>query len=93
MRYWPLLLLAMLAACSQATASKIDARTFSINGPVVAGGSDGPDQRLADKICPKGYRIVDHNRFVGGATSLSDRGAHADTENQGASTNWTIRCL
>jgi len=93
MRYWPLLLLAMLAACSQATASKIDARTFSINGPVVAGGSDGPDQRLADKICPKGYRIVDHNSFVGGATSLSDRGAHADTENQGVSTNWTIRCL
>jgi hypothetical protein len=93
MRYWPLFFLAALAGCSQATASKVDARTFSINGPIVPGGSEGPDQRLADKICPKGYRVLDKSSFVGGSTSLTDRGAHADTENPGVSTNWTIRCL
>jgi hypothetical protein len=93
MRYWPLLLLAMLAGCSEATASKVGAGTYSINGPIVAGGSEGPDQRLAQKICPKGFRIIDKTAFVGGATSLSDRGAHADMENPGVSTNWMIRCL
>jgi len=93
MRYWPILVLAALAGCSSATASKVGAQTFSINGPTVPGGSSGPDQRLAEKICPKGYRVLDSSSFVGGATSLSDRGAHADMENPGVSTNWTIRCL
>jgi hypothetical protein len=93
MRYWPLLILAVLAGCSEATASKVDARTFSINGPIVPGGSEGPDTRLAEKICPRGYRVLNSTSLVGGATSLSDRGAHADMENPGISTNWTIRCL
>jgi hypothetical protein len=93
MRYWPLLILAALAGCSAATASKVDSRTFSINGPIVPGGSEGPDARLAEKICPRGYRVVNSTALVGGASSLSDRGAHADMENPGVSTNWTIRCL
>jgi hypothetical protein len=93
MRYWPLLLILALAGCTEATASKVDSHTFSINGPIVAGGSSGPDARLAEKICPKGYRVVNESSFVGGSTSLTDRGAHADTENPGVSTNWTIRCL
>ena len=93
MRYWPILVLAALTGCSSATASKVDAHTFSINGPIVPGGSEGPDQRLADKICPRGYRVMDSTSFQGGSTSLSDRGAHADMENPGVATNWTIRCL
>ena len=93
MRYWPLVLLAVLAGCSQATASKVDTRTFSINGPVVAGGSEAPDRRLAEKICPKGYRVIGSTSLAGGSASLSDRGAHADMENPGVSTNWVIRCL
>jgi hypothetical protein len=93
MRYWPLLILVALAGCSEATASKVDAHTFSINGPIVPGGSNGPDQRLAEKICPKGYRVLNEMSLAGGSASLSDRGAHADTENPGVSTNWTIRCL
>jgi hypothetical protein len=93
MRYWPIFVLAALAGCSSATASKVDTRTFSINGPIVPGGSEGPDARLAEKICPKGYRVINEMSFQGGSTSLSDRGAHADMENPGVATNWTIRCL
>jgi hypothetical protein len=93
MRYWPILILAALTGCSSATASKVDATTFSINGPVVPGGSNGPDARLAERICPKGYRVLNETALAGGSASLSDRGAHADMENPGISTNWTIRCL
>lgn len=93
MRYWPILVLAALTGCSAATASKVDSRTFSINGPIVAGGSEGPDRRLAEKICPKGFRVLSSSSFAGGATSINDRGAHADMENSGVSTNWIIRCL
>jgi hypothetical protein len=93
MRYWPLLLVAALAGCSTATASKVGTNTYSINGPIVPGGSEGPDTRLAEKICPKGYRVLNEVSLAGGSASLSDRGAHADMENPGVSTNWTIKCL
>src|ERR1051325_3827402 len=45
-----------LVACSQSYASRVDDRTFHIEGPEVPGGSDAPNRRLADKLCPRGYR-------------------------------------
>ncbi|HVC53264.1 MAG TPA: hypothetical protein VND87_14690 [Stellaceae bacterium] len=92
MRYWLVLFVAALAGCSQATASKVDAHTFRIQGPALAGGSSGPDRQLAQRICPSGYRVLNEDNFAGGS-GLTDRGAHADMENPGTTTSWTIRCL
>ena len=65
----PLVLLALLAlaspslvACSQSYASRVDDRTFRIEGPEVPGGSDAPNRRLADKLCPRGYRVLEESR-------------------------------
>jgi hypothetical protein len=71
-----------LAACSQSTVSRIDSRTFRIEGPEVPGGSDVPNQRMATKLCPEGYRVLD---------SVSHK---IDPTLSGAlTTYWTIRCL
>jgi hypothetical protein len=92
MRYWLVLSLVILAGCTRATASKVDADTYRVQGPSIVGGSSGPDRELAQQICPKGYRVLNEDSLAGGY-SLSDRGAHADMENAGTSTTWTIRCL
>ncbi|MGH7093639.1 MAG: hypothetical protein ACREFB_08925 [Stellaceae bacterium] len=92
MRYWPILIVAALAGCTRATASKVDANTFRIQGPPLAGGSSGPDRELAQQICPRGYRVLNETNFSGGS-SLTDRGAHADMEDPGTTTSWTVRCL
>ena len=74
--------LAGLAACSpmQSSATKIDDRTFRIEGPGVPGGADAPNRRTAERVCPGGYRVVDSTRFK----------VDPDT---GTFTNWVIRCL
>jgi hypothetical protein len=69
-----------LAACSQSYASRVDDRTYRIEGPEVPGGSDTPNRRLADKLCPHGYRVVEESR------------RKPDTNSQ-IQTFWTIRCL
>jgi hypothetical protein len=70
----------ILNACSHSYASRLDDRTFRIEGPEVPGGSDAPNKRLADQLCPHGYRVLDSTR------------AKADYQSQ-MQTNWTIRCL
>jgi len=70
----------LLAACAKSTASRLDERTFRIEGPEVPGGSDVPNRRLADQICPHGYRVLDS------AQSKFDYQSPP-------STTWTIRCL
>ena len=42
-----------LNACTEAFGSRLDERTFRIEGPEVPGGSDAPNRRLAEKLCPK----------------------------------------
>jgi hypothetical protein len=69
-----------LAACSQSYASRVDDRTFRIEGPEVPGGSDAPNRRLAEKLCPRGFRVVEQTSGK----------SQADAQ---ISTNWTIRCL
>lgn len=93
MRYLILLVSLALVGCSQATASKIGDQTYSIDGPEIPGGSSTPDRRLAEKICPNGYRVLGEESFKGGTGSLADRGANADPETNGTTTNWKIRCL
>ena len=83
----PLLLLAvlLLAACTEATASRVDDRTYRVEGPGIPGGSEGPNRRLANRLCPKGYRVVDSETHKGGP----DR----TTDDQNDMTIWTIRCI
>jgi len=69
-----------LAACSQSVASRIDERTFRVEGPEIPGGSDVPNQRMAAKLCPRGYRVLDESE-------------HRGDFQTGFVTVWTIRCL
>ena len=76
-----LLLVAGLVACTaQSQATKIDDRTYRIEGPGVPGGAEAPNRRLAERVCPGGYRVLDSTRFK------RDVG-------EGTFTNWVIRCL
>jgi hypothetical protein len=82
----PLLALA-LASCSalQASAVKLDDRTFRVEGPGVPGGAEAPNRRTAERVCPGGYRVLDSLRSKLGS---GDGGGDATV-----STIWTIRCL
>src|SRR3954465_3360046 len=70
----PLLLLTvlLLAACTEATASRGGERTFRTEGPGVPGGSEGPNRRLASRVCPKGYRVLDSETHKGGPDRATD---------------------
>jgi hypothetical protein len=71
-----------LAACTamQSSATKVDDRTYKIEGPGVPGGAEAPNRRTASRICPGGYRVLDSANFK------RDVG-------EGTYTNWVIRCL
>jgi hypothetical protein len=84
-----LFLLATLAfaACSQeSSVSKLDSRTYVIESAGVPGGAEAPNRRLAERVCPGGYRILDKTQHQ----NTPDRAREA-----WGSTfiNWTIRCL
>lgn len=85
MRLVLLLAILALAGCTQATASRIDNRTFLINGPGIPGGSTVPNQRLAAHICPGGYRVLN-------SVEMRNTPDGASME-PGIFTNWKIRCL
>ena len=80
-----LLILPLLAACTEATASRVDERTFRVEGPPMAINSDGPNKRLATRICPKGYRVLDSETHKGGLDRATDEDLPM--------TIWTIRCI
>jgi hypothetical protein len=81
-----LLVPAALASCSplQSSATKIDDRTFRVEGPGVPGGAEAPNRRTAERVCPGGYRVLD---------SLRSKEGCADGCSGAVSTIWTIRCL
>ena len=81
-----LLMPAGLASCTalQASATKVDDRTFKIEGPGVPGGAEAPNRRTAQRVCPGGYRVLDSTRSKEGCTD-GCIGAIATT--------WVIRCL
>jgi hypothetical protein len=80
-----LLCLLPLAACTESSASRIDDRTFRIEDPGVSGGSEAPNRRLANRLCPKGYRLIDSESHKGGPDRVTD--------DQNTTTIWTIRCI
>ena len=69
-----------VTACTEAFGSRLDERTFRIEGPEVPGGSEAPNRRLAEKLCPKGYRVLEESRTK-------------SEPNSGIGTTWTVRCL
>lgn len=80
-----LAMLPLLAACTQAAATRLDARTFRIDGPGIAGGSAAPNRRLARQLCPGGYRLLSQEQRRHTPDDASDE--------PGTFTNWTIRCI
>ena len=79
------LVLLALAACTESSVSRIDSRTFSIESAGIPGGSDAPNRRLAERVCPGGDRVVDQTVH----RNTPDRAR----DEPGVFTNWTIRCL
>ena len=77
--------LLILAGCSEAFTTKVDSRTYAIEGPGGPAGRAGRNQREAQRLCPKGYRVLNEEVH----RDTTDR---ANDEN-GIFTNWTIRCL
>jgi hypothetical protein len=76
-----------LAACTQqGTAIRIDERTFHITGPGMPGGSDAPNRRIAERLCPKGYRVLDSIERKNSPDGLQDQIGRTFTD-------WTVRCL
>ena len=76
---------AALACCTaNSFATKIDDRTFRIEGPGVPGGVEAPNRRMAERVCPGGYRVLDSTRHKEGGLDGSDAAI---------STDWVIRCL
>jgi hypothetical protein len=75
----------LLTACTEASASRVDERTFRIEGPSMGIISDAPNRRLATRLCPKGYRVIDSESHKGGPERATD--------DQDVMTVWTIRCI
>lgn len=75
----------LLAACTEATASRVDERTFKIQGPELGVASDAPNQRLANRLCPRGYRVLESVSHKGGPDRVID--------STDIMTVWTIRCI
>ncbi len=91
MRCWlPLSLIAVfLAGCggpTQADATRIGERMFRIESPPIPGGAIGPNQRLAQQLCPGGYRLLNDQAHKGGL----DRAIY---DEQNTTTVWVIKCL
>ena len=77
-----------LAACAgnDAQMTRIDARTFKIESPEIPGGSAAPNRRLAQQLCPNGYRLLNGDAHKGGP----DRAIY---DQQNTTTIWFVRCL
>jgi hypothetical protein len=86
MRALAILGLLLLVGCTESTASRVDERTYKIEGPPCGSCGDGPNARVAQRIChDKGYYVVDSDTHKGGA----DRA----TDSTDPMTVWTIRCI
>jgi hypothetical protein len=78
-------MLLALAGCAEATANRIGDRTFRIDGPGLAAESPRPNQRVAERLCPKGYRVLDE--------TIRRNTPDGGRDEPGMFTNWTIRCI
>ena len=87
MRVFLLVALLLLVGCFQesAIATRLDDRTFRIEGPPVPGGAETPNRRAAELKCPRGYRVLESQTQKGGRDRVIDE--------PNPMTIWTIRCF
>lgn len=83
MRRLVVILFLALAACTQATVSRLGNNTFRVFGPGVA--STAPNKRIASELCPGGYRVLHQ--------SIHENTPNGYYQAPGTFINWTIRCL
>jgi hypothetical protein len=78
----------VLIGCTQNQSdfTRIGERTFRIESPPIAGGAEGPNRRLAQQLCPTGYRVLNKEAHKGGI----DR---ADAQEFNTTTIWVVKCL
>jgi hypothetical protein len=74
-----------LTGCTGASLTKLDYRTYQLQTDAIAGGSDAPNRRLAEQVCPGGYRVLTQRA----SNNTPDRAR----DMPGVFTTWTIRCL
>jgi len=88
MRYLLPLIAVVLVGCAQnqSNFAQIAERTYRIESPPIPGGATGPNQRLAQKLCPNGYRLLNSQANKGGV----DR---AIFDEQNTTTVWVVKCL
>jgi hypothetical protein len=80
------LALATLSACSgNGAAVQVAERAFRIEGPGLPSVSDAPNRRVAERVCPLGYRVLDQ--------TVRRNSPDGIREESGMFTNWTIRCI
>jgi hypothetical protein len=75
----------LLAACTEADATRVGDRTFRIEGPGLPSESSAPNRRVAERLCPNGFRVLTEQT----KRNTPDGGR----DEPGMFTNWTIRCL
>ncbi|HXC30045.1 MAG TPA: hypothetical protein VNV38_18965 [Stellaceae bacterium] len=68
---------------------RIGDHTFRIEGPSIAGGAVGPNQRMAQQLCPGGYRVLSSDSHRGGV----DRATLNDANSMGITTIWVVKCI
>jgi hypothetical protein len=73
------------AGCTKAAVTALGNRTFHIEGPGIPGGSTVPNQRVAERICPNGYRVLHQ--------TVRNNTPDGYSQEPGVFTNWTIRCI
>jgi hypothetical protein len=81
----PVLVGLALAGCTQASASRIAERTYRIEGPGLPAESAVPNRRVAERVCPRGYRVLDEAVHRNSPDGIRDE--------PGMFINWTIRCI
>jgi hypothetical protein len=87
MRYLlPTIAILLLVGCSDSEATRIGDRTYRIVSAEIPGGAEGPNRRLAERLCPGGYRKLDEQAHKGGP----DRAIY---DEQNITTIWVIKCL
>jgi len=90
MRYLIPLIAVALAACAQnqSDAVRIAERTYRIESPPIPGGATGPNQRLAQQLCPGGYRVLNSQSMKGGVDRAKDFPDDLNT-----TTIWVVKCI
>jgi hypothetical protein len=87
-RLLPLLVVLALSGCfpEEPTATPAGYRTYQLQGAGVPGGSTDPDRRMAQRLCPDGYRVLDE------VVRRNTPDGYSEARGE-VFTNWTIRCL